>query len=65
VEPSPEPAPEASLQEPEPEREQEPIQVEKSLVTNTAGESILETTVDKTEGGDAVEPVAVSDEVKQ
>ncbi|KAF5265962.1 hypothetical protein FOXYS1_3200 [Fusarium oxysporum] len=65
VEPSPEPAPEASLQEAEPEREQEPIQVEKSLVTNTAGESILETTVDKTEGGDAVEPVAVSDEVKQ
>ncbi|KAF4333099.1 hypothetical protein FBEOM_13099 [Fusarium beomiforme] len=61
VEPSPEPVPEASHQEPE--SEQEPIQVEKSLVTNIAGESILETTVDKKDGGDAVEPVAVSDEV--
>ncbi|KAL4729280.1 hypothetical protein ACLX1H_003694 [Fusarium chlamydosporum] len=68
VEPSPEPAQEVSAQEvpaQEPKSEQEPVQVEKSLVTNTAGESILETTVDKKEGGDTVEPVGVSDEVKQ
>ncbi|KAF4455541.1 hypothetical protein F53441_2149 [Fusarium austroafricanum] len=63
VEPAPKPAQEASSEEPV--QEQEPIQVEKSLVTNTAGESILETTLDKKEGGDTVEPVGVSDEVKQ
>ncbi|KAM0562796.1 hypothetical protein ACHAPJ_001636 [Fusarium lateritium] len=68
VEPSPEPAPETAQEAPaqeEPKREQEPVQVEKSLVTNTAGESILETTVDKKDGGDTVEPIGVSDEVKQ
>ncbi|EKJ69072.1 hypothetical protein NXS19_013738 [Fusarium pseudograminearum] len=68
VEPSPEPAQEAPAQEvpdQEPQHEQEPVQVEKSLVANTAGETILETTVDKKEGGDVVEPVGVSDEVKQ
>ncbi|OBS19554.1 hypothetical protein FPOA_11280 [Fusarium poae] len=68
VEPPQEPAQEAHAEEvpaQEPQHEQEPVQVEKSLVANTAGESILETTVDKKEGGDVVEPVGVSDEVKQ
>jgi hypothetical protein len=68
VEPSPEPAQEAPVPEApaqEPKQEQEPVSVEKSLVTNTAGESILETTVDKKDGGDTIEPVGVSDEVKQ
>jgi hypothetical protein len=63
VEPSLEPAQETPAQEPQ--HEQEPTQAEKSLVTNIAGESILETTLDKKEGGDIVEPVGVSDEVKQ
>lgn len=68
VEPSPEPAQEASVPEApaqDPQQEQEPVSVEKSLVTNTAGESILETIVDKKDGGDTIEPVGVSDEVKQ
>ncbi|KAM0218211.1 hypothetical protein ACHAPA_002296 [Fusarium lateritium] len=64
VQPSPEPTQEAPAQEVELKQQEEPVQIEKSLVTNTAGESILETTLDK-EGGDTVEPVAVSDEVKQ
>ncbi|RGP77648.1 hypothetical protein FLONG3_4221 [Fusarium longipes] len=67
VEPSVETAQEAPIQEvtaQESQSEQEPVQAEKSLVTNTAGESILETTLDKKEG-DIVEPVGVSDEVKQ
>ncbi|KAF4458914.1 hypothetical protein FALBO_14347 [Fusarium albosuccineum] len=41
----------------------EPVAEEKTLATNTAGESILETTVEKK--GDTVEPLEVSDEVKQ
>lgn len=36
----------------------------KTLVANTAGESVLETEVEKTQGGDVVEPVAVEDTPK-
>ncbi|KAF5027545.1 hypothetical protein F66182_362 [Fusarium sp. NRRL 66182] len=64
VEPAPEPVQEET-EVPVQETKQEEAKVEKSLVTNMAGESILETTVDKKEGGDTVEPVGVSDEVKQ
>ncbi|KAM0348952.1 hypothetical protein ACHAPU_003886 [Fusarium lateritium] len=64
VEPSLEPTQGAPEQVVESKHEDELVQVEKSLVSNTAGESILETTLDKKEGGDTVEPVAVSDEVK-
>lgn len=42
----------------------EPVHEEKTLVANTAGESILETTVEKKDGGNEVEPVSVGDEVK-
>lgn len=38
--------------------------VEKTLVANMAGESVLEATVDKKDGGDKVDPVEVDDAVK-
>ena len=38
--------------------------VEKTLVANMAGESVLEATVDKKDGGDEVDPVGVEDTVK-
>lgn len=39
-------------------------QEQETLVANMAGESVLEATVEKKEGGDAVEPVEVEDKVK-
>jgi hypothetical protein len=51
-----------SKAEPNPEVAEQPTTEEKTLVTNTAGESILQETVAKE--GDLVEPVATSDEVK-
>lgn len=39
----------------------EPPKVEKTLVSNTAGESILEATVEKKADGNVVDPVAVED----
>ncbi|KAF7560597.1 hypothetical protein G7046_g3560 [Stylonectria norvegica] len=47
-----------SQSRPAPESEQ------KTLVSNTAGESILETTVEKKDGGNTMEPVDVEDTVK-
>jgi hypothetical protein len=47
-----------------PEISKEPAQEEKTLVANTAGESILEATVEKKEDGKEVEPVSVQEEVK-
>lgn len=38
--------------------------VEKTLVANMAGESVLEATVEKKDGGDEVEPLEVDDAVK-
>ncbi|KAM0426763.1 hypothetical protein ACHAPT_008079 [Fusarium lateritium] len=58
--------PAAEPQEPEPQpgtSELKPVE-EKTLVANTAGESILETTVEKKDGN-TVDPVEVSDQVKQ
>ncbi|KAH7161398.1 altered inheritance of mitochondria protein 21 [Dactylonectria macrodidyma] len=50
---------------PTPEEKTEvPITEEKTLVSNTAGESILEASVEKKDDGNAVQPVEVSDEVK-
>ncbi|KAJ4328158.1 hypothetical protein N0V84_001360 [Fusarium piperis] len=76
-EPAVEPQPAAEPQEPEPQPEEAPKEIkpveekpseekpteEKTLVANTAGESILETTVEKKDG--AVDPVEVADQVKQ
>lgn len=42
----------------------EPAQEEKTLVANMAGESILETTVERKAEGNEVEPVSVQEEVK-
>ncbi|KAL6352837.1 hypothetical protein LRP88_13310 [Fusarium phalaenopsidis] len=70
-EPAVEPQPAAESKEPEPQpeapkeikpEEDKPAE-EKTLVANTAGESILETTVEKKDG--AVDPVEVADQVKQ
>ncbi|KAH7151861.1 altered inheritance of mitochondria protein 21 [Dactylonectria estremocensis] len=41
-----------------------PITEEKTLVSNTAGDSILEASVEKKDDGNVVQPVEVSDEVK-
>lgn len=46
------------------ESSKEPELEEKTLVANTAGESILETTVEKKEDEKEVEPVSVQEEVK-
>jgi len=46
-----------------PEVAEEPVKEEKTLVANTAGESILETTVEKKDDGNEVEPLSVADEV--
>lgn len=71
-EPAVEPQPAAESQEPEPQPEEVPKDIkpvedkpaeEKTLVANTAGESILETMVEKKDG--AVDPVEVADQVKQ
>ena len=56
--------PEAQTEEPEKEPEEEPAKEEKTLVANMAGESILETTVEKKADGKEVEPVEVDDAVK-
>ena len=48
----------------EAETAEEPEREEKTLVANMAGESVLEVTVDKKDGGDKVDPVDVEDEVK-
>lgn len=53
----------ASRETPEPKGTEEPA-TEKTLVANMAGESVLETTVQKREGGSNVEPVGVHDDVK-
>ncbi|UPK96767.1 hypothetical protein LCI18_007702 [Fusarium solani-melongenae] len=65
----PQPAAESKESEPQPEalkdiklEEDKPTE-EKTLVANTAGESILETTLEKKDG--AVDPVEVADQVKQ
>ena len=60
AEPEPEKAPEA----PETAQPEPPVAQEKTLVANTAGESILEEKVEKKDDGNVVEPVGVSDEVK-
>lgn len=52
------------VEDAKPETEEEPVKLEKTLVANTAGESILETTVEKKDGGNEVEPVTVDDTVK-
>lgn len=49
---------------PEEVAQEEPKLEEKTLVANTAGENILETTVEKKEGGNEVEPKEVDDAVK-
>ncbi|KAH7312324.1 altered inheritance of mitochondria protein 21 [Stachybotrys elegans] len=65
VEASPEAAePPAKAEEPAPSTEATEEPEEKTLVANTAGESILETAVKKDEESEEVKPVAVSDEVK-
>ncbi|KAF7546757.1 hypothetical protein G7Z17_g8196 [Cylindrodendrum hubeiense] len=46
------------------EKTEVPVEEEKTLAANTAGESILEASVEKKDGGNEVEPVVVSDEVK-
>ncbi|KAM4063048.1 altered inheritance of mitochondria protein 21 domain-containing protein [Hirsutella rhossiliensis] len=43
---------------------EEPVMEEKTLVANMAGESVLETTVEKAKDGNEVEPVEVHDDVK-
>ena len=43
---------------------EEPEKEEKTLVANMAGESVLEATVEKKDGGDKVDPVDVENEVK-
>ncbi|RSL51472.1 hypothetical protein CEP53_008424 [Fusarium sp. AF-6] len=77
TEPAVEPQPAAESKEPEPQPEEAPKDIkpveekpaeekpaeEETVVANTAGESILETTVEKKDG--AVDPVEVSDQVKQ
>ncbi|KAM5348739.1 hypothetical protein ACJ41O_008562 [Fusarium nematophilum] len=62
--PTEEPA-QAPAQDADKPEEKEAVKEEKTLAANTAGESILETTVEKKESGNTVEPVEVSDEVKQ
>lgn len=48
----------------ETEAAEEPKTEEKTLAANMAGERVLEVTVEKTDGGDRVEPVDIADEVK-
>ncbi|KPM37469.1 hypothetical protein AK830_g9086 [Neonectria ditissima] len=46
------------------EKTEAPKEEIKTLAANTAGESILETTIEKKDGGNEVEPVEVTDAVK-
>ena len=56
--------PDTHIEDAEKEIEEEPVKEEKTLVANMAGESILETTVEKKADGNEVEPVEVDDAVK-